>query len=274
MPFARGAVRGSIVSDTSAAPEATEAEPVEAVPATSAPVKKTRAKKVVAEPVAEPSVESSAAPDAAPQDAGAVAAPETLEPVDPAAPSHQVIYVEAPKPFLAKGNRGFGVLIAILSTIIFAVVYAGIAVIVELANGGSASFDFVGTGDFWSPVVAFGIGFVILVLIVNRAGWAAHVIGSLFVGAFAYFVGSAGFLLFHLSQIPSNEGTVVYKAALLSVPAIVAGLLAREVALWMGFAIAARGRKVKARNVEARVVYDQEIADKKAEYEAGVAPTS
>jgi hypothetical protein len=42
----------------------------------------------------------------------------------------------------------------------------------------------------------------------------------------------------------------------------------------MGFAIAARGRKVKARNVDARVLYDQEIAAKRAEYEQTNARTA
>ena len=67
---------------------------------------------VVAEPVAE----------AAPTDS-VVVEPVVAEPVavtSPPAPApQQVVYVEAPKPFIKKGNRGFGVLIAILSAIIF-----------------------------------------------------------------------------------------------------------------------------------------------------------
>ena len=267
------AVRGSIVSDTSTAPEAAEAEPVEA-----APVKKTRAKKVVVVPETGPAEDATTEAVPAEESPAADVVPETEPAADgsevPAAPTHQVVYVEAPKPFLAKSNRGFGVLIAILSTIIFAVVYAAIFVIVELANGGTLDFSYVAQGDFWAPVGTFLVGFIVLVLILNRAGWAAHVLGSLIVAAFVYFVSGGVVLLFHLSQIPSNQGGAAYKATLLSVGTIVAGLLAREVALWMGFAVAARGRKVKARNVEARVVYDQEIAAKKAEYESGVAPTS
>ena len=91
-----------------------------------------------------------------------------------------------------------------------------------------------------------------LVLIVNRAGWAAHVLGSIFVGLFVFFGGTGLVLLLHVNQIPSNQVAQAFTLVLFSPGSIVAALLAREVALWMGFAIAARGRKVKARNVDAR----------------------
>jgi hypothetical protein len=42
---------------------------------------------------------------------------------------------------------------------------------------------------------------------------------------------------------------------------IVAALLAREVAIWTGAVIARRGRKVKARNIEAKAKFEQEQAD-------------
>jgi hypothetical protein len=113
----------------------------------------------------------------------------------------------------------------------------------------------------------FAVGFVVLVLIVNRAGWAAHVIGSIFVGLVVFFGSTGVILLLHINQIPSNQVGAAFSQVLFDSGSIVAALLAREVALWMGFAIAARGRKVKARNVDARVLYDQEIAAKRAEYE-------
>ena len=70
-----------------------------------------------------------AAPDSVP--AAAAADPAVAEtpvaaetPAQPTAPAQQVVYVEAPKPFVPKSNRVFGVLIALLSTIIFAAVSA------------------------------------------------------------------------------------------------------------------------------------------------------
>jgi hypothetical protein len=119
----------------------------------------------------------------------------------------------------------------------------------------------------------FAVGFIILVLIVNRAGWAAHVIGSIFVGLVVFFGGTGVILLLHANSIPSNEVAQNFTRVLFSSTLILAALLAREVALWMGFAVAARGRKVRARNVDARVLYDQEIAAKRAEYERANART-
>jgi hypothetical protein len=194
-------------------------------------------------------------------------APVVSPPVAPVSNPHQVVYVEAPQPFVKKGNRGFGILIAVLSTVIFAALYAVSELLTDLINKLPASFDFTGTLDFWTPVVFFAVGFIVLVLIVNRAGWAAHVVGSLFVGAFVYFGASLAFLALHASTIPSNLVGATYNRLLFSVGAILAALIAREVALWMGIVVAARGRRVKARNVDARVLYDQEIATKRAEYE-------
>jgi hypothetical protein len=198
------------------------------------------------------------------------AAPDSVAP----APIQQVVYVEAPKPFVAKGNRGFGILIALLSTVVFAALYAVAEIVTELVNASPVDLGFITTLDFYAPVLMFAIGLIIVVLIVNRAGWAAHVLGSILVGLVVFFGGTGVILLLHMNQIPSNEVGATFQRVLFSVGAVVGGLLAREVALWMGFAIAARGRRVKARNVEARALYDQEIAAKRAEYEQANARTA
>ena len=48
---------------------------------------------------------------------------------------------------------------------------------------------------------------------------------------------------------------------------IIAALVAREVSIWIGLAIAARGRRVKARNLELVDEWEQEHAETKAQYE-------
>jgi hypothetical protein len=184
-----------------------------------------------------------------------------------AAPAQQVVYVQAPKPFVRKGNRGFGVLIAILSTVIFAALYALALVVIQVVEREPVNVTFVETTDFWAPPVMFAIGFILLVLLVNRAGWAAHVVGSLFVGLVVYFGGTGAILLLNINQIPSNRVSAAFDQVIFNPATIIAALLAREVALWMGAAIASRGRRVRTRNVDARVLYDQEIATKRAEYE-------
>jgi hypothetical protein len=195
------------------------------------------------------------------------AAAEPVAPAAPAAPAQQVVYVEAPKPFIHKGNRGFGVVIAILSTVVFIVLNAIAQVVFELVNSQPFDFSFIGTTGFYAPAVMFLVGFILLVLVVNRAGWGAHVLGSIFVGLVVFFGGTGLLLLLNINSIPSNQVSEAFTRTLFSAELIIAALLGREVALWMGFFIASRGRKVKARNVEAKVLYDQEIAAKRAEYE-------
>ncbi|MDQ1552433.1 MAG: hypothetical protein QOD50_1855 [Actinomycetota bacterium] len=205
------------------------------------------------------------------------AAPDSVpaaDTVQPAPAGQQVVYVEAPKPFVPKSNRVFGVLIALLSTVIFAAVSALASVAEEVVNQKPVAFGFISTLDFWAPVILFAIGFVVLVLIVNRAGWAAYVLGSLVVALVVYFGTGGAYLALHAAQIPSNEVPQHFTKELFRVATLVTAVLAREVSLWMGFAIAARGRKVRARNVEARVLYDQEIAAKRAEYEQANARNS
>jgi hypothetical protein len=214
-----------------------------------------------------------AAPDSVPAivvaEPVAVETPSVPAPAaaQPAAAGQQVVYVEAPKPFIAKGNRGFGVLIAVLSTVVFAAACAAARLLEQLAAHVPISFVFITSLDFWAPVVLFAIGSVVLVLVVNRAGWAAHVLGSIFVALVVYFGSGGAYLALHASHIPSNQIAQHFSADVFRVGAIVAAIIAREVALWMGFFVASRGRKVKARNVDARVLYDQEIAAKRAEYE-------
>ena len=213
-----------------------------------------------------------AAPDSVPAAAEtepAIAETPAAAADTPAQPAgQQVVYVEAPKPFVPKGNRVFGVLIALLATVIFVVLYAVAEIVAELINHVSPiDVGFLSTLDFYAPVVMFAIGFVLLVLVVNRAGWAAYVIGSIIVGLIVFFGGTGLTLLLHISQIPSNQVPQAWDRELFSAGIVVAALLGREVCLWLGFAIAARGRKVKERNADARVLYDQEIASKRAEYE-------
>jgi hypothetical protein len=211
--------------------------------------------------VLEPAAATESEPVVATSDAAAV---ETAEPVEtvvvPVVPEHRVVYVDAPKPPRRKGNRVFGVLIALVGAVVFAAVYAVALVIVEWLNKRPISFDFVGESTFWVPVIFFAVGFVILVLIANRASWWAYIFGSLFVAAFVYF-GSVTVL----ELIHGLPAFTLRPAVLVSPGAIIALFLAREVALWVGAGIAARGRRVRVRNVEARDAYDQEEEAKRAE---------
>jgi hypothetical protein len=265
-------------SETVADPSVVDASEVDASESDNAAVDAPVAEAPVAAPLIEPAaepvvVEPVVAEPLAPAADEAVA-PVVAEPVvattavaaEPQAGPH-VVYIEAPQAPRKKGNRAIGSLIALASAVLFALLYAVILFLVELGIAGSANFEFLSQGGFWAPVVVFAVGFVILVVIVNRAGWAAYVVGSLAVGVFVYFGTSAAILLINAGILQQSQVGEFFHAALINPAIIIAGLLAREVSLWVGFAIAARGRRVRARNVEAREAYDREFAAKRAEYD-------
>jgi hypothetical protein len=206
-----------------------------------------------------------------------VRAPETV-PVDntrvvedeaPAAapyPSQpQVVYVNAPQPPVAKGNRGFGVLIAVAATIVFQIVLAIVMAIVYSSLRGGASLGFLGQTAFYVPALFFFIGFVALVLLLNRAGWWTYVIGSIVVALFVYF-GTIGALLLGSNIILQTPEVAAeqFRQGLVNPFTIAAALVAREIVIWAGAIVASRGRKVKARNVEAKAAFEREQAQKRA----------
>jgi hypothetical protein len=184
------------------------------------------------------------------------------------AASMQTIYVPSPVPPRRKGNRGFGVLIALLSSVIFAALYALAIATIHAVEIGDFRFDFFGSLAFYTPVAFFFVGFVIVVLLVNRASWWGFVLGSIFVALFVYF-GSVGTSLIvnNVFALTPTDAAQLFSTALSSPFIIAAALLARETSMWMGALISARGRKVKARNIEANETFDRESAARTAEYE-------
>ncbi|MET4780455.1 hypothetical protein [Glaciihabitans sp. UYNi722] len=183
-------------------------------------------------------------------------------PVPAVAPS-QTVYVAAPNPPRKQGNRGIGILLALAATVVFGVLFAVAVALIRAVRTGVFSFTFVGSQTFYVPVLFFLVGFVVLVLIANRASWWAYILGSLFVGAFVYF-GTVGTLLLTggaLSQTP-DQAAAAYNELLTDPYIITAALLAREVAVWMGTGISARGRRVKQRNADAREAYERESANR------------
>jgi len=194
--------------------------------------------------------------------------PEVAPLAATSAASMQTIYVPSPIPPRRKGNRGFGVLIALLSSVLFAALYAVAIATIHAIEIGVFRFDFFGSLAYYTPIVFFFVGFVIVVLLANRASWWGYVLGSIFVGLFVYFGSVGTSLLFNnvFGLTPTNA-VRLFSAALSSPFIIAAALLGREVSMWMGAVISARGRRVKVRNVEARETFDRESAERTAEYE-------
>lgn len=173
-------------------------------------------------------------------------------------PPQQVIYVQAPVPPRKVENRGIGSLIAVGGAVVYGVLLAAITLLVQLATSGSTSVGFLATWDFYVPIGVFAIASVLLTLIVNRGPWAAHVVGSLFVGALVFFgsIGIAIMVNWLVWQLPDN-----LPLFLASPFYIVAAILAREVAVWFGWLIARRGKRLTARNAAARADFDARLAE-------------
>ena len=255
---------GDVATETSAPADSAPAETAkaEAAKAEAARAEAAKAETAKAEAAkAEPVAEGTATGEVAPGQSGVA--------------GQQVVYVQAPVPPRVRGNRVVGVLLALLGTVIFGAAYAAAAAIplaIRFSGAGlSPAFSaFVQNAIFWIPVMMFALGFIVLVVILNRAGWWAHVIGSLLVALFVYFA-SIGLLLLVDNVIGKTpaEANAAFGALATNPLMIAAALVAREVSIWIGLAIAARGRRVRARNEETRTAWDREQEEKRAEYERG-----
>lgn len=224
---------------------------------------------VVDEVVEVTTVDAQESAPAAPPPPPAPPAPEALavdaEPVEAlytaATPPQQVVYVQAPVPPSAAGNRGIGSIYAVLAAIVYGVLLAGATWVIQYSTTGLTGVAFLATWDFYIPVVVFVIALIVLVVIVNRAGWGAYVLGSLFVGAAVYF-GTIGIdLLVNWLVWHVQDSFALFLASAFH---IVAAVLAREVAVWFGWIIARRGKKVAARNAVARAQFDTKLAEFRA----------
>ncbi|HWH25071.1 MAG TPA: hypothetical protein VNT53_00290 [Pseudolysinimonas sp.] len=205
-------------------------------------------------------------------------APEPITPVetggvpttDPA--QREVVYVAAPVPPRPHGNRGVGTVLAVLGSLVFAALYSGVVYIAfQLARpdtGTSGFIDFIQNAAFWVPTGVFFVVFILVTLVLNRAGWWAHVLGSLVVAVLVYLA-SIGLLLALSGVVSVASGSD--KASFTDLATqpflIIAAIVAREVSIWIGLGIATRGRRVSARNMDSRARWEQEQVEAKADYE-------
>lgn len=192
------------------------------------------------------------------------------------------LYMQTPMPPEIRGNRGAGVLIALLGTVGFALVYAGVLAL-WLAPSFAPS-QFVANGlvpwlTSWvyiAAVAAFFVGLTVLVLILGRAGWWAYVLGGFFVAVLVWFAAAiAGALTggpWSVDGEPVPPITfdvdglrVLFQWIGSSVPVLGAAVVAREATVWFGAWIGARGRRMKRRNAEALAEYEAALAEVQAQ---------
>jgi hypothetical protein len=167
----------------------------------------------------------------------------------------RVVYVTTPTPPKPHGNRVVGSLLALVGTVVFSIAYALVGAAFIALTGSKLGFgDFITDAIFWIPVLFFTIGFVLVVVLLNRAAWWVHVLGSLLVAVITYF-GTIGMLLLVTGIAGSSPG---FAATALSPFVIAATIVAREVSIWTGLLISRRGTRVKERNRAEREAFDAE----------------
>lgn len=182
------------------------------------------------------------------------------------------LYMQTPMSPDVKGNRGAGVLIALLASVAFAVVYAGVLALWQAPNFGPRTFldqgllPWVLNWGFAAAVLGFFVALMLLVLIAGRAGWWMYVLGGFLVAVLVWGATVLGYAMsarFAGEVVSLHPYTLAVEFGLLF-PVIIAGVVAREVTVWFGAWIGARGRRVKRENAQALVEYEKAMSEVQA----------
>ncbi|WP_375385795.1 ABC transporter [uncultured Microbacterium sp.] len=197
-----------------------------------------------------------------------VVAPVVVAPVvSAAAAAPQPIFVQAPEAPLPRGNRAAAGAIGLLAALSFAVLYlaawlgfGAITGAVTIDNVGSTALAALGTWSLWVTVGVFFIAFWLLGAIINRGRWGVWVNLGLLVGVASY----GGHILGQLFQAPfwtltASEGRALVESQLLAPLAIAAFIIGRELTIWFGAWVAARGARVTELNIEAQREYERTL---------------
>lgn len=187
------------------------------------------------------------------------------------------LYSEVPIAPEKQGNRVAGLLISLVATLAFAVVYALVLLLFMLPHYTAAEIfeqgllPYLVSPGFWGAALGFFCAMLLLVLVFGTAGWWAYVLGSFFVGALVWAASTFGFafspqlvgsdisyraLLRFDAETVAGLGKIAHSWAVIG-----AGLIAREVAVWFGAWIGYRGRKITAKNKAAFAEYEIALAE-------------
>lgn len=179
----------------------------------------------------------------------------------------QPIFVQAPEAPRPRGNRGAAGAIGLLAAVCFAVLYLaatlGLRLLtdgLQVAELGSAALSALTTWQLWVPTAAFYVGFWFLGALINRGRWGHWVVWGLLVGVVAW----VGYLLGVLLAAPfwmitARQSIELLQDNVLAPLAIVAFVLGRELTIWFGAWVAARGRRVTELNAEAQREYERTL---------------
>lgn len=194
--------------------------------------------------------------------------PEVVTPSEPVVPAaQQPIFVQAPEAPRPRGNRGAAGAIGLLAAVSFGILYLGTALGLRLASGestmaalGQDATAALTSWWLWVPVAVFFIAFWLLGAIINRGRWGVWVVLGILVGLASY----GGHILGELFQAPfwaltARQGTEIVESQLLAPLAIAAFIIGRELTVWFGAWVAARGKRVTEINREMQREYERTL---------------
>jgi hypothetical protein len=196
------------------------------------------------------------------------AVPADTTPAPPPAPAGQTVLAPAQDvPVAPKraSNRLVGTAWVLLAAGLFEAVYIALVALLVLLLGGAAAVGpetaAIASSPFgWLPVIFFFLLFELTVLLLNRAGRFTYVVASLIVGVLVYVIS----VLLVSVIVRGSLGDASTLAQTFLLPwSLLTGLVAREVMLWTGFAIGARGKRVRRRNKAAKQAYEAEVAERR-----------
>lgn len=185
------------------------------------------------------------------------------------------IFVQAPEPPRARGNRGAAGLIGLLAAVAFGVLYAAVAYLWQIfvaavpAMGTEAVLDPLAFAtdvllqpSFWVTVVAFWLSFWLLGVFVNRARWWSWVVLGLIVALLTYVGHILGaFLAAPFWNITASEGADLLLNVVFTPMALAAIIIAREVTIWFGAWVSRRGARVTVQNQVERDEYERLMSE-------------
>ncbi|MGK9146167.1 hypothetical protein KXS11_00880 [Plantibacter flavus] len=194
-------------------------------------------------------------------------APVGLETATATAPEQQQaafpLYIQAPSAPDVRGNRGFGILIGLLGTIIFAALYAAAVAGLQLLFEDDGTFveNIIQISTSWPFILAttgFFLAWVVTATIVNRSGWVHWVLGGFIIGLVAFLAWVGGFLIQERAWTLSVDEILAEATGVaFTFGPVLAFVVAREIPVWLGGWIASRGRKVRDANLEAQAEYER-----------------
>lgn len=180
------------------------------------------------------------------------------------------LYMQTPMPPDLRGNRGVGVLISLVAMVGFGLVLTGVYAAWQAPQFPPSTYLSEGllpllqNWGFEAAVFGFFAALALLVLIVGRAGWWAYIVFGVFVGVVTWLAATAGAALYARFGLGIGIGTdpfAIIEQYGFTMPAIAAGIVAREVTVWFGAWIGFRGRRVRNRNAELLDEYDVALAE-------------